>query len=154
MTSSDPSPTPSREAETSSPSRRLGWVRVTIAVFAVLLVVAVVSVRLHAYQRVVFWVNRAIYDNVPTLISCDEAPTGPKVDEVLSDDNPFEALGEDVHSAGARSMEACPERAYLEITYGSTTTRAEIERFLSEHGEWSDRVGWSWQSLPVLLRNI
>lgn len=115
------------------------FVAVTAGALCIALAVAYVAIT-------TFFVQDSLYDNVPSKAGCEDIPSEEVIEAAIDE---FPTIGD----ADAISVEQC-EGAILEIQYGSTSTRKELEEYLNENGKYDRSTGWWWHSVPVSLRNV
>ena len=123
--------------------RRLPIVLAALAAVTALVIAVAVAVAVFLPS---FFVQDALYDNVPVKVPCAEVPTRTEVEKSLPE---FPDLGD----ADAIAVDYCAG-AVIELQYSDNTTRQEIEEYLKRSGAFDEERGWSWKSIPVALHNV
>lgn len=93
-----------------------------------------------------FFVQDAVYDNVPSKATCSEIPSLENVDRVIGD---FPAIGD----ADPIVVDRC-DGAIIEIQVSDHSTREDVEDYLKASGKYEKSTGWWWRSVPIAIRNV
>lgn len=93
-----------------------------------------------------FFVQDAVYDNVPSKASCADVPTTETVEQVIRD---FPEIGD----ADPILIDRC-DGAIIEIQVADHSTREDVEDYLKTNGKYEKSTGWWWRSVPIAIRNV
>jgi hypothetical protein len=126
-------------------TRRRSILRVIIAAGAACAVLAVLGIAAVAFVPS-FFVQDAVYDNVPSRASCTDAPSTETVERVIGD---FPEIGD----ADPILVDRC-DGAIIEIQVADHGTREDVEDYLKTNGKYEKSTGWWWRSVPIAIRNV
>lgn len=134
--------------------RRATRRRAGVALAVVVVVALTIGIANRADRKLAFWVQDAIYGNVPSFVSCSDAPSRAMVDAALAKGTPWDHLEPSRVTIGPWPIaEDCREKAQILIRYGGRSEQEVVEAILWKHGLWDHSVGWHWNGIPVALRN-
>ncbi|UZD63589.1 hypothetical protein [Brevibacterium sp. JSBI002] len=126
-------------------SRRRPIIRIVLAAGAACAALAAIAVAV-VVSLPSFFVQDAVYDNVPSKASCSEVPTTGAVEQVIRE---FPEIGD----ADPILVDRC-DGAIIEIQVADHSTREDVEDYLKTNGKYEKSTGWWWRSVPIAIRNV
>lgn len=126
-------------------TRRRLILRIVLAAGAACAALAAIAVAAIVFLPS-FFVQDAVYDNVPSKASCADVPTTETVEQVIRD---FPEIGD----ADPILIDRC-DGAIIEIQVADHSTREDVEDYLKTNGKYEKSTGWWWRSVPIAIHNV